>query len=315
MVCLGATAMVLGGARPKRLVLGVLAAVTLAAVAVVLWATTGPAEGVRVVQSPPSGGDGNQARTYALRLLAQLRLPDEARQATWPAQPDRLAQPTFENWSTYAVTAQALYRDAASTESVDQFLTTHVPVGMRLRWSYPPYIGNARNVLDVPAHLPSGIEHASLAVVVIPRGSGSLMNVEVQVVWYPLRTAVEYVYPDRYRSVTVTVPVISTTSPGATVTRTFTSRSVIEQFATLLNRLPGMPPTGFMCPMMTSGPPPSPYRIVFTPESRRWPMIAASPVGCDVGGVVAGGLKQPALDFSHDKIMPTMLSVMGQSAK
>jgi hypothetical protein len=100
-----------------------------------------------------------------------------------------------------------------------------------------------------------------------------------------------------------------------TVTRTFTSRSVIEQFATLLNRLPGMLPIGFICLNMTSGPAPSPYRIVFTPESRRWPTIAASPVGCVGGGGVAGGLKQPALDFSRDKIVPTMLSVMGQSAK
>jgi hypothetical protein len=296
-------------------VLGALAAATVAAVALVLWATAGPATGVRVIQSPPPSGAGNQARTYALGLLAKLKLPDETQQATWPAQPDRLTQPSLPYWPTYAVTAQTLYRTAASTELVDQFLTTHVPTGMRLRWTYPPYINNARNLLDVPAHLPPGIAHASLAVVVIPRGSGSLIRAEVQVVWYPPRSAMEYIYPDRYRSVTVTVPVASTTSRGATVTRTFTSGTVIEQFATLLNRLPGMLPLAFSCPMMTSGLPPSPYRIVFTPESRRWPKIAASPVGCYAGGVVVGGQRQPTLDFSRDKIMPVMLSLTGQSAK
>jgi hypothetical protein len=297
-------------------VLGALAAVTVAAVALVLWATAGPAAGVRVVQLPPSGVAGNQARTYALGLLAKLKLPDKTQQATWPAQPDRLAQPSLPYWPTYAVTAQTLYRTTASTESVDQFLTTHVPTGMRLRWTYPPYInGNSSNLLDVPEHLPQSIAHANLAVVVIPRGSGSLIRAEVQVVWYPPRTAVEYIYPDRYWSVTVTVPVASTTSRGATVTRTFTSRSVIGQLATLLNRLPGMLPLAFSCPMMTSGLPPSPYRIVFTPRSRRWPTIAASPAGCYAGGVVVGGQRQTTLDFSHDKIIPVMLSRTGQSAK
>jgi hypothetical protein len=296
-------------------VLGALAAVTVAAVALVLWATAGPAAGVRVVQLPPSSAAGNQARTYALGLLAKLKLPDKTQQATWPAQPDRLAQPSLPYWPTYAVTAQALYRTTASTESVDQFLTTHVPAGMRLRWTYPPYInGNARNLLDVPVHLPQSIAHANLAVVVIPRGSGSLINVEVQIVWYPPRSAVEYIYPDRYRSVTVTVPLASS-SRGATVTRTFISRAVIDQFATLLNRLPGMLPLAFSCPMMTTESMTSPYRIVFTPQSRRWPMIAASPVGCYAGGVVVGGHRQPSLDFSRDKIIPVMLSLTGQSTK
>jgi hypothetical protein len=123
-------------------------------------------------QSPPSGAAGSQARTYALGLLAKLKLPDKTQQATWPAQPDRLAQPSLPYWPTYAVTAQTLYRTAASTESVDQFLTTHVPAGMRLIWTYPPYTNNDRNLLDVPVHLPQSFAHANLAVVVIPRGSG-----------------------------------------------------------------------------------------------------------------------------------------------
>lgn len=60
--------MVLGVVRPARLVLGALTIVTLAAafaVAAVLWAA-GPAAGVRVFQSPPSGAEGDRARAYAL---------------------------------------------------------------------------------------------------------------------------------------------------------------------------------------------------------------------------------------------------------
>jgi hypothetical protein len=114
--------------------------------------------------------------------------------------------------------------------------------------------------------------------------------------------------------VTVTVPQLSDASGAATVTRAFTSPAVITQLAALLNRLPGMLPTAFNCPAMRTGssPPPSPYRLVFTPRSRQWPTITAAPVGCSQGGIMAGKHRQPALDFSRDKIIPVMLSLMGQ---
>jgi hypothetical protein len=153
--------------------------------------------------------------------------------------------------------------------------------------------------------------------VIIPRGSGSLVLAEVQVVWYPPRGAAEYIHPDRYRSVAVTVPKPSDASRGGTVTQTFTSRAVIAELAVLLNRLPGMLPTAFSCPPMTVPPTrvPSPYQVLFTPRSRRWPTIAAAPVGCFDGGIVVGKHRQPALDFSRDKIIPVMLSLTGQQAK
>jgi hypothetical protein len=311
--------MVLRSVRPRRLVLGALAVVTLAmatAVAIALWAATGPAAGVRVYQAPPAGAAGEMARQYALGLLAKLTLPGGTRPAAWPAEPDRLPQLMLPYWPTDAVTAQALYRAGASMGSVDWFLLGHVPAGMRPREAYPAN-GTDRFVLDVPARLPPGIAHANLAVVIIPRGSGSLIRAEVQVVWYPPRSAVEYIHPGRYRSVTVTVPVLSDASGHATVTRAFAARAVITQLASLLNRLPGMLPTAFNCPAMTVPPITvlTPYRVVFTPRSGRWPTITATPVGCFQGGVVVGKHRQPALDFSRDKIIPVMLSLMGQDAQ
>jgi len=148
--------------------------------------------------------------------------------------------------------------------------------------------------------------------VIIPRGSSSLIRAEVQVVWYPPRSGAEYIRPGRYRSVTVTVPAASGARQGATVTRAFTSRAVIAELASLLSRLPGMLPTAFSCPAMAAAPGPAPYRVVFTPQSRRWPTIVAAPAGCWDGGIVVGKHKQPALDFSRDKIIPEMLSLMGQ---
>ena len=309
--------MVFRGVRRGRLVLGALTMVTLAAagVAIVLWAAAGPAAGVRVYQAPRSGAAGDMARAYALGLLAKLELPLGTRPATWPARPGSLPQPVLPYWPTYGVTAQALYRAGASMGSVWWFLTRHVPAGMRPRWAYPAN-GNDRFVLDVPARLPRGIAHANLEVVIIPRGSGSLIRAEVQVVWYPPRSAVEYIHPERSRSVTVTAPKLSDASGDATLTRTFTSRAVIAELAALLNRLPGMLPTAFNCPAMRTGssPPPSPYRLVFTPRSRQWPTITAAPVGCSPGGIMVGKHRQPALDFSRDKIMPVMLSLTGQQA-
>ena len=312
--------MVLRGIRPRRLLFGALAVVMLAAasaVVMVLWAAAGPAAGVRVFQAPPSGTAGDMAREYALRLLAGLKLPAGAQPAAWPARPDRLLQPVLPYWPTDAVTAQALYRAGTSIGPVDWFLLGHVPAGMRPRWPGNPGNGTDRYVLDVPAHLPPGIAHAQLAVVIIPRGSGSLIQAEVQVVWYPPRSASEYIRPGRYRSVTVTVPQLSDASGAATVTRAFTSPAVITQLAALLNRLPGMLPTAFNCPAMRTGssPPPSPYRLVFTPRPRQWPTITAAPVGCSQGGIMVGKHRQPALDFSRDKIIPVILSLMGQRAE
>lgn len=308
--------MALRGVRPRRLVLGALGVVTLAAAtaaAMVLWVAAGPAAGVRVFQSPPSGAAGDQARVYALGLLATLELPRGTRSVAWPARPGSLPPPMLPFWPTNAVTAQALYRAGGSMGSVDWFLLGHVPAGMRPRWASPAN-GKDRYVLDVPAHLPRGIAQARLAVVIIPRGSSSLIRAEVQVVWYPPRSATEYVRPGRYRSVTVTVPALSAAGENATVARAFASRAVIAQLAALLNRLPGMLPTAFNCPAMRAGFPPSPYRLVFTPLSRQWPVISAAPVGCFQGGVAAGTHRQPALDFSRDKIIPVMLSLMGQQA-
>ncbi len=96
------------------------------------------------------------------------------------------------------------------------------------------------------------------------------------------------------------------------MTWTFTSGALIAQLASLLNRLPGMLPTAFSCPAMRGPVGPSPYRVVFTPRSRRWPTIAAAPVGCFDGGMLVGKHRQPALDFSRDKIIPVVLSLMGQ---
>lgn len=96
------------------------------------------------------------------------------------------------------------------------------------------------------------------------------------------------------------------------MTRAFTSRAVITELARLLNRLPGMLPIAFNCPAMSGRIPPSPYRVVFTPRSRQWPAIIAAPVGCWDGGVLVGKHRQPALDFSRDKIIPVMLSVTDQ---
>jgi hypothetical protein len=313
------TAMVLRGAKSARVALGALTVAALAAapaVALVRWVA---APGyVQVVEAPPGGAAGDRAQAYALGLLAKLRLPRGTRYAAWPAQPNRLPQAAFEPWTTYVVTAQALYRVDASEGPAYWFLIRNAPAGIRPRWSGDPGNGTDRYLLYVPAHRPPGIAQANLEVVIIPRGSGSLIRAEVQVIWYPPRSAAEYVNPGRYRSVTVTVPVASHGHRLRTVTRTFTSRAVIAELAALLNRLPGLLPSSSAgnCPAMSAQSPPSPYRLVFTPQSRRWPAIAAAdPGGCSPGGVFTGKQKQPALDFDHDKIIPVMLSLMGQPAQ
>jgi hypothetical protein len=192
------------------------------------------------------------------------------------------------------VDARVLYRVGVPMDTVGQFLTGHVPPGMK------PGEGDgqvarggttqAEYVNYAPGRLPSGIFSAEVATAIIPSGSGSLVSVEAQVVWYPPRSAAEYIHAGGYRSVTVTVP-LGSGPPTSTVTRTFASHAVVSELASLLNRSPAWVPSVQFCPAV----PVAPYSVVFTPRAARWPRIVVTPGGCFVDGISVGGRGQPAL--------------------
>ena len=86
---------------------------------------------------------------------------------------------------------RVLYRVPQSMAAVSQFLTEHVPGGMKpgdggqagrsgvTRLEYVNYL---------PVRLPHGIYDAVIATAVTSAGGGSLLRVDAQVAWYPPRS-------------------------------------------------------------------------------------------------------------------------------
>ena len=257
-------------------------------------------QAITMSNSPRAGGlAGQHARAYALRLLAKLDLPADARRTAWPARQSRLLKPLLPVWLGDVVDARALYRVGSST-GLDQFLAGHVPTGMLPGESGQGGTGGGVFVDYIPAHLPAGIASAYLAAVIIPSGRSALVRADAQVVWYPPRSATEYIHPGRYRSVTVT---------ALAVTRAFTAPSVITGLAALLNRMPALPPEVRMCPAITGT-----YRVVFTPRAARWPQVVVTPSGCGSDGIRVGGRGQPTLDEHGDRVISALLQLLGPPA-
>jgi hypothetical protein len=258
------------------------AAVTLAVLAASCGTVTVPGGA-----APRASSARKAAQAYAMRLLAKLQLPAGAQHTAWPRGENRLLKPQLPVYLGDFVEARVLYR-----LPVGKFLTGRVPPGMQ------PGDGGGQATLRgttvaqyanyMPRRLPPGIFSAALATATIPSGSGSLVSVAAQVVWYPPRSAAEYIHAGGYRSVTATVP---SGSGGSTMTRTFTSPAVVAELASLLNRLPASVPFVESCPAAAV----APYSVIFTPRSARWPRIVVTPSGCFVDGIRVGGHTQPAL--------------------
>jgi hypothetical protein len=60
-----------------------------------------------------------------------------------------------------------------------------------------------RMISYAPRSLPAGIEQAAVAVTVIPAGGGgSLLRADAEVIWFPPRSAAEYLRPAAFQAVT-----------------------------------------------------------------------------------------------------------------
>lgn len=299
--------MLLRGLGPVRMTFVAVAVGVLAASCGTAKTPGGPTSGaklaVRIVQSPGArGGAEKAAQAYAMRLLAKLELPAGARRTAWPIPESRLLKPMLGVWLGDVVDVQMLYRVGVAMSPVRQFLTAHVPSGMRQ--GEGGQVGSrgtaeAEYVDYVPEHLPPGIASAEIATAIVPSGGGSLLQADAQVVWSPSRSAAEYIQAGGYRSVTVTIP----SGSGSAMTRTFTSQEVIAELASLLNRMPALAPSVQSCPMIPAGPG---YSVLFTPRAGRWPRVIVTPSGCFSDGISDGGRSQPVLHDSGDAMISTL---------
>jgi hypothetical protein len=126
---------------------------------------------------------------------------------------------------------------------------------------------------------------------VVPAGSGgSLLRADAQVIWYPPRTAAEYVDPARYHVLTMVVTIYG--QRVRTIRKVVTSPADIARLAEALDRSPAEPPVDIMCPAFFVT-----YQLGLSVSRNSRPVVQVSTnqIGCGGSAITVDGRPQPAL--------------------
>jgi hypothetical protein len=138
------------------------------------------------------------------------------------------------------------------------------------------------------SRLPAGVSAATLSMAVAPAGKDvSEVRADVQVIWYPPRSAAEYVPPGMH-AVTITASFVNP-KPGST-TRTFTSPATVGRLAALLNGAHASDLGVVPCPMTWVT-----YRLAFAASLHAAPYLVATDPGCPGIQIRVAGRAQPTL--------------------
>ncbi|HEY3733696.1 MAG TPA: hypothetical protein VGL63_07250 [Streptosporangiaceae bacterium] len=231
-----------------------------------------------------------QAQQLARGLLARTRLPAAAhRLAGHP--PQALSAP-FDTAAGMPTTGtSALWNVPESADQVLSYVRAHPPAGMRSSGSGQSGTASQIVVQFVSYDLsrpPAGVSSASLSISVVPAGSAlSVVRADVQVIWYPPRSAVELI-PAGMHAITVSLSVLNP-KPGTT-TKTFTSAAIIGRLAAMLNTANAAPAGARGCPLLDRT-----FRLAFATSPGAAPYLVATAAGCGTVQIMAGGRPQPAL--------------------
>jgi hypothetical protein len=249
-------------------------------------ATTGNQGHTAAATGPPTISAA-QAQRLARDVLARVELPPGARVRAGAA-PGSLSQAPSSESGTPDTTVHQLWTAGEPAAAVLRWWAGHVPAGMAWTGS-----GNNSDGVQFVGYglkrLPTGVNAATLVMSVESAGpDASVIRADVQVVWYPPRSAAEQI-PSGVRAVTVT----ATTSSPHPVTRTSTSASVLRRLASMLNGVHAAPGgLVFSCPLLSVS-----YRIAFASAPKAAPFLVMSDTGCQELAVTASGHPQPALEI------------------
>jgi hypothetical protein len=312
-------------------------AVTWRSIAITLAAATALTAAGCGTRQPGAAGTGHavttvnrigpraRAESYARRALQELRLPPGARRISLSAAlPYQLRHPALPGGLRAAVDEHALYKVGAPAAAVNRFLARHVQAGWRVGATGRSGLRSVTTGYELdenPQKLPSWAYQITLATdVARARTGGSLLRVDVQVTWYPPRSAAEHIDPARYRAVTVVVPMPLIAKPGQKAAgsphagrtlrtgKTFTSPRIVARLARLLNGLHAMPDVVVNCPAMLVG---RFYRLVFLPRSDTVPQVVVTSPGCIAIDVTVGGHQEPPLDPGSSPLLAVMSRLLG----
>ncbi len=255
----------------------------------------------------PGGGSPAQARALGRRLLATVVLPDDARRAG--AHPPM--QPAEVPGSVNLVDVSRYAWVPFSLNAAQAYFEHHVPRGMKESGDCRESNGTTFEEcvsysITAP---PAGVENDSQMLVTMAIGArgGSEVRFDAQLIWYPPRSAAEYIDPAGYGAVTVHASV-----PGKhAATRTFTSRSAIATLAGVFNRMHVQSPWSGSCP----GRAPGTFLVQFRASPASPATVTVAPEFCVGDLVTVRGKAQPELsDFGSSKALAAITRLLGLSA-
>jgi hypothetical protein len=243
----------------------------------------------------PPAGSRTEAATLARQMLSRVPLPPGARHLPSAPLPSSLAEPASQYAAvTPSLDQYQLFAAPQSTSAVSAFLARRAPAGMEADGTCQgsgPSTGPFMEVSYQPHAVPAGIAGAELVVTVVPASSGgSLLRADAQVIWYPPRTAAEYIDPARYHAVSITVTIYG--RKPHTVHKVVTSQAFIARLAELLDRLQAEPLGPVSCPAIFAE-----YRLAFSlsRQSRPAVVVTSNETGCGGSGITVNGQQQPPL--------------------
>jgi hypothetical protein len=244
--------------------------------------------------TPPAGSRA-EAVALAGSLLSRLILPPGASRLPHAPLPPSLAESAYGNGDvTPSLDQYQLFALAQPMSAAAAFLAAHVPPGLGnggTGWSGQDGRVTEMDVTYLAHQVPAGIAGAQLVLTVVPAASGrSLLRADAQVIWYPPRSAAEYIDPARYHALSITVW-ISGRHPH-TVHQVVTSQAFIAKLAGALNRMQAEPLGPVSCPAIFAE-----YQLSFSVSrtSRPVVVVSANETGCGGAGITVNGHQQPPL--------------------
>jgi hypothetical protein len=137
---------------------------------------------------------------------------------------------------------------------------------------------------------------------------GTVLRADAEMVWYPPRSAAEYVPPAAYHRVAVRAT-FSWRRPS-TVTRSFSSAAIVGKIARLFDDLHTVPPGTVFCPAVNAS-----YTITFA-AARSRPRLIVTADRCVGDLIIVAGKAQPGLaDFESMRVLRVIAPLLGVHRK
>ncbi len=266
----------------------------------------------------PPAGSRAEAEQFARQMLSAITLPAGTKRLPPRRQPAFLrVHAGYVAQAGPGISPFRLYRVPMPMAAVIAFVQGHLPTGEGNQ-SWGEMLGGpptgseanrpaAEEYVDAQARrVPSGIDLGELQYAVVPgRGGTAVLQVNAQVVWYPPRPAAEDFSAAAFRAVKLTG------DAGRTVTRTFTSRQLIQRIVGLLDGLHVSTTPASACGLLTDGP--GSPGLELLPAFAGQPPVLAEFADCPGYLIYLGARAEPPLQpqYPIDRLSALITRLLG----